>query len=237
MVYAAVGLSAGVEAVEGSVGGMAMAAVPVAVVEEAAGQEEVVGFVVLVYVEVSGEDYRLALCYCAYLVQDEYGALPACLCPHVVHVQVEEVERPAPCGAVELSPCADARTGCVPAFAGTVGGLGEPEMSLAEEGDGVTVVEDGGILALALAVVASYAYAGVVGKLVLHVLQLFLEYFLGSEYVGMLEEDKAAEGGAALRPAVACGIVALVLVSDIVGADVQSLACGHEGQHQYYKWK
>ena len=60
MVYAAVGLPAGVEAVEGSVGGMAMAAVPVAVVEEAAGQEEVVGFVVLVYVEVSGEDYRLA---------------------------------------------------------------------------------------------------------------------------------------------------------------------------------
>ena len=67
----------------------------------------------------------------------------------------------------------------------------------------VGAVENGHILAALLAVVATYTYIIVVGKIGFKILELTFEAFLSAENVETMKPDKLCHDGIAEAPAVA----------------------------------
>ena len=103
-------------------------------------------------------------------------------------------------------------------------------MALFNELYAIRAVEDGGIFAVLLAVVASYANPAVAGQPLLKVEELGVEHFLSAEDVGMLPQNLVADGRAALLPAVALDAVTLVLVANVIAAHGELLGCGAEAE-------
>ena len=94
-----------VEVVECAVGGKAILAHLVAVVEESGVDEYLEGLAALVYVEVAGQDNGVVLLHqLAHLAHDELGALSACCHTDVVHVGVEEIEGMLGLEVLEVAP-------------------------------------------------------------------------------------------------------------------------------------
>ena len=172
----------------------------------------------MVDVEVTGEDDGCSLGDFANALYDELRCFAACRSADVIHVEVEEKEFLLRLHVLELSPCADADAGGIPAEAGLLGGLAEPEVAVVEESDVVFLIEDGGIFAFGLSIVTAHAYIVVAIEALQEVEELRVEYLLCTEDVGSEEVHLVADDWAALFPTVAALVVFLVLIADVVGA-------------------
>ena len=118
----------------------------ISILQEARIGKDAVYLVVLIHIEVTGDDHGCALRNLADTAHDQFGGFMPCHYAHVVHVKVEEVE----CFVVgsrlagKLTPRADAHTGGVPSQPGTVGRLAEPEVTLVEQAQPVYRVDQAG---------------------------------------------------------------------------------------------
>ena len=81
--------------------------------------------------------------------------------------------------------------------------LRKPEVALVEQFHTVAVVENGGILALLLPVVAAHADVTVLGQGALEIAQLVDEHFLRTEDIGLLKKYLVAHHLQTFRPYIA----------------------------------
>ena len=136
----------------------------------------------------------------------------------MVHVKIEVIELELRVLLPELAPCAYAYACGVPSELWRVGRLVEPEIALAQELYTVFLVEDGGVFASLLAVVATHTYIVVTVERGGEVAQLGVKHFLGSEYVGILKIDLVAYHLTSHVPYIARSVVTAVMVADVVSA-------------------
>ena len=94
----------------------------------------------------------------------------------------------------ELAPGAYTHAGGIPAQAGFVGSLGEPEVAVVEQVEHGGIIEYGRVFALFLAIIAGHADVFVSGQKGLEVLELLFIAFLGSEDVEFVEAYNASSG-------------------------------------------
>jgi len=232
------GVEVGLEAVEGAGLGKPQSRGEVAVFQDSGLGEDAVDFVVLVDVEVAGEDDGCSLGDVADALHDELSGFAACRSADVVHMEVEEKEFLLGPHVLELSPRADANAGGIPAETGLLWRLAEPEVAVVEESDMVFLVEDGGIFAFGLAVVTAHTDIVVAVEALQEVEELRVKHFLCAEDVGGEEINLIADDRAALFPTVAALVVFLVLVTDIVGAHEHlggNIVSGERGEEEEEK--
>lgn len=246
VVETAVRVVFGREVVECAVEGVCEVADDIRVAECAVVGDCLVALLVLVEVEVAGEEDGECAVDFLHLLADELGALETCLDADVVHVEVEEEKFAARIFVAEFTPCADAGAGCVPAFfAGDVGCLAEPEVAVIDEAELVGIVEDGRVLAAFFAVFAAYADVFEAGEGVLEVIKLVAVAFLGAEDVELMVSDERREGGETSFPSVADHRVAAVVEAQVIGGEVETrgrllfflIAAGHQGDGHEHKGK
>ena len=133
---------------------------------------------------------------------------------------------------LELAPRAYPYASGVPSYLWLVRGLVEPEVAMVEQREVVFLVEQGGIFASLLAVVAPHADEVVVVEPGPEVAQLADEHLLGSEHVRSLEVDHVANHLAACCPHVALLLIAVVAIADVVSADEDGLRAHGHGEEQ-----
>ena len=230
VVDAFAGLGIGVKVDEGAILGKANARMGVAVVEDAALAESAVNLVGLVDIEVTGEDDWCAPGDGADALYHQLGRLAPRSDSHMIHVEVEEVEGESPLAHLELAPRADTSTNGIPAVTDLFGRLAEPERATVEQPHAVFFIEDAGVLARLLAIVAAHARVVVAVELLEHVDELGMRHLLGSEGIGCLKVHLVAHHLAARAPHLALLLVALDQQADVVGAHHQVfLRHGSEG--------
>ena len=229
VVDALVGDARLLEIIPGAVLGKAQAGGFVAVLEQAGLGEDGVDLVVLVDVEVTGEDGQsLAFGHLLDALAYELGGLAAGHAAHVVHVEVEEDELLLGAEVEETSPGADADAGGIPSQGGAVWGLVEPEIPAVEQAHAFLFIKDCRIFAVLFAVVAPDADVVVAVEVLQHVANLTVEDFLSTEDFGLFPVEQVAEDLAAARPYFAADAVAVVPVADVVGPDGEFLGRGGE---------
>jgi len=164
----------------------------------------------------------------------QLGRFTASFHADVVHVKVEEYKFLFGLKVAETSPAADAVQCCVPAYAGLLWRLAEPEVAFLKQLHAFWVVENSGVFALPFAIIAPYAYPAIGGQALLQVHQLLVQHLLCSEDVGVLPDDLVADVLAALMPTIAVDAILLVLVSYVVAAYGELLGSHAYGAEEYH---
>ena len=136
--------------------------------------ENGVDFVVLVHVEVACDKHRCSLGNLTNLCYYKFGSFATCHNTHMVHMKVEEiehllrlllpsVEEPMTLFFLslhsELAPSADTNADCIPAQAGLVRRLAEPEITVVKKLELVCFVKDSLVFATMLAIVIKSGFS------------------------------------------------------------------------------
>ena len=161
------------EGVEGAVFRETYAGGIVRVFQQSRLGENGVNLIVLVHIEISGEDDRKTIGHFLDALHHQFGRLAPGHYAHMIHVEIEVVKGlwslyivavglfiglvVLACFHRKLAPSADANTGRIPAQGGLVRRLVEPKVAMIEELELVFFVEDGLVFATMFAIVASYA--------------------------------------------------------------------------------
>ena len=87
----------------------------------------------------------------------------------------------------------------------------------------IAIVEDVGMFAPMLPIIATKSDTIVIAQILQQVLTLCLQNFLSPEDIRVFEEDLCTEHGHALRPTVACLRIPIILVTNVVTSHVKWL--------------
>ena len=154
-------------------------------------------------VEIARENHGISLrIHLLDTVHDEFQSLFLGYRAHVVEVGVDEVELAAGLLVFHQGPGGCPHAGGIPAHGRLFRSLRKPVCSPLEKGHLLSVVEDGHVLSLALAVLASYSHAFVSVAVLVHVLDLEIVCFLYSENVRFLVGYHHCGSGISVFPGV-----------------------------------
>ena len=224
MINTARGLELRVKGIECPIGRQPALSDGIRIAQERGGSEERIDLIVLVDVEVPREDEGSPLrCKRPNTAQDEACRFGTRLTPHVVEMEVEEVESAVRLSIFKLAPRADADAGSIPAEGGAVRSFAEPEVARAHLLQPCFVVEDSGVLPFFMPIITADADVVIFGEPLQEVVDLPDLCLLRPEDVGAFVGEEFADDGAALSPAIALLDVGFILVADVVRPDKKAL--------------
>ena len=224
MINTAWGLELRVEGVECPIGRQPALSDGIRIAQERGGSEERIDLIVLVNVEVPREDDGCPLRRKhPNTAQDEACRFSARLAPHVVEMEVEEVESAVRLSIFKLAPRADADAGSIPSEGGVVRSFTEPEVTRAHLLQSCFVVEDSGVFPIFSPIIAPDTDVVVSGESLQEVVDLPDLRLLRPEDVRAFVGEEFADDGAALPPAIAVLDIPVILIADVVRPDKKAL--------------
>ena len=224
MINTARGLELRVEGVKRPIGRQPALSDGIRITKERGRSEERIDLVILVNVEVPREDDGCSLrSKTTNATEDEACRFGTRLAPHMVEMEVEEIESAVRLSIFKLAPRADADAGSIPAEGGAVRSFAEPEVARAHLLQPCFVVEDSGVLPFFMPIITADADVVVFGEPLQEVVDLPDLCLLRPEDIGAFVGEEFADVGAALSPAIAVLGIGFILIADVVRPHQQAL--------------
>ena len=224
MINTARGLELRVEGVECPIGRQPALSDGIRIAQERGGSEERIDLIVLVDVEVPREDDGCSLRRKRpNTAQDEACRFGTRLAPHVVEMEVEEIESAVRLPIFKFAPRADADAGSIPAEGGAVRSFTEPEVTRPHLLEPCFVVEDSGVFPIFAPIIAPDTDVVIFGESLQEVVDLPDLRLLRPEDIGAFVGEEFADDGAALPPAIAVLGIPVILIADVVCPDKKAL--------------
>ena len=224
MINTARGLELRVKSVKRPIGSQPALSDSIRIAQERGRSEERINLIILVNIEVPREDDSSSL----RSKRPNTAQYKACrfgtrLAPHVVEMEVEEVESAVRLSIFKLAPRADADAGSIPAEGGAVWSFAEPEVTRAHLLQPGFMVEDSGVLPFFMPIITADADVVIFGEPLQEVVDLPDLCLLRSEDIGAFVGEEFADDGAALSPAIAVLGIGFILIADVVRPHQQAL--------------
>ena len=224
MINTARGLKLRVEGVECPIGRQPALSYGIRITKERGRSEERIDLVILVNVEVPREDDGSTLrSKTTNATEDEACRFGTRLAPHVVEMEVEEVESAVRLSIFKLAPRADADAGSIPSEGGAVRCFAEPEVTRSYLLQSCFVVEDSRVLPFFMPIITADADVVIFGEPLQEVVDLPDFRLLRPEDIGAFVGEEFADDGAALSPAIAVLGIGFILIADVVRPHQQAL--------------
>ena len=224
MINTARGLELRVEGIKRSIGRQPALSDGIRIAQERGGSEERIDLIVLVDVEVPREDDGCSLRRKRpNTAQDEACRFSARLAPHMVKMEVEEIESAVRLSIFKLAPRADADAGSIPSKGGAVRSFAEPEVARSYLLQPCFVVEDSGVFPIFSPIIAPDTDVVIFGESLQEVVDLPDLRLLCPEDIGAFVGEEFADDGAALPPAIAVLGIPVILIADVVRPDKKAL--------------